>query len=184
MMTKDYLTYIIGPPKLHESPVKHHFISGSWKCSTKQLSSLLTKILSYKDWTRKYITIKTSHTEVNDIDLQWYGFWTSYSSVEKPNKNNASKSVLFLLFLGPIHPCFLCHEPFDDTGTVKVSQYFNQLIFDARQIRIIPHSWMPAAKEHGFTVVCRVPFKLWVPSNCMKYCVCLCSTSWPHCYSR
>ena len=35
----------------------------------KQLSSLLKKILSYKDWTRKYIGIKTSHTGVNNIDL-------------------------------------------------------------------------------------------------------------------
>ena len=73
MMTKDYLTYN-GPPKLHESPVKHHFIPGSCKCSTKQLSSLLTKILSYRDWTRKYITIKTSHTGVNNIELWGYGF--------------------------------------------------------------------------------------------------------------
>ena len=48
----------------------------------------------------------------------------------------------------------------DDTGTVKVSWYFNQPTFDARQITIIPHSWMPAASEHGCTVVCTVPFKL------------------------
>ena len=54
---------------MHESPVKHHFIADSCKCSTKQLSGLLTKILSYKDWTRKYISIKTSHTGVNNIDL-------------------------------------------------------------------------------------------------------------------
>ena len=31
---------------LHKSPLKHCFIAGSSKCSTKQLSSLLTKILT------------------------------------------------------------------------------------------------------------------------------------------
>ena len=65
---KDYFAYI-GPPKLHESPVEHHFIAGSCKCTTKQLSSLLTKLPSYKDWTGKYISIKISHAEVNNIDL-------------------------------------------------------------------------------------------------------------------
>ena len=56
-------------------------------------------------------------------------------------------------------------ERFDDTGTVKVSQYYNQPTFDARHITIIPDSWMPAAKGHGCTVVRRVP------SNRMKYCL-------------
>ena len=32
--------------KLHKSPVKHRFIVGSSQCTTKQLSSLLTKILT------------------------------------------------------------------------------------------------------------------------------------------
>ena len=49
------LPYLYWTPKLHKSPVKHHFIAGSSKCTTKQLSSLLTKILSYKDWTRKLL---------------------------------------------------------------------------------------------------------------------------------
>ena len=31
---------------LHKSPVKHRFIAGSSKCTTKKLSSLLTKILT------------------------------------------------------------------------------------------------------------------------------------------
>ena len=42
-------------PKLHKSPVKHHFIAGSSKYTTKQLFSLLTKLLGYKDWTRKIL---------------------------------------------------------------------------------------------------------------------------------
>ena len=40
------LPYLYWTPKLHKSPVKHCFIAGSSKCTTKQLSSLLTKILT------------------------------------------------------------------------------------------------------------------------------------------
>ena len=40
------LSYLYWTPKLHKSPVKHRFIAGSSKCITKQLSSLLTKILT------------------------------------------------------------------------------------------------------------------------------------------
>ena len=38
------LPYLYWTPKLHKSPVKHRSIAGSSKCTTKQLSSLLTKI--------------------------------------------------------------------------------------------------------------------------------------------
>ena len=55
-------------PKLHKSPVKHRFIAGSSKCTTKQLSSLLTKILTViKTGLEKYCSIKTSHTGVNNM---------------------------------------------------------------------------------------------------------------------
>ena len=40
------LPYLYWTPKLHKSPVKHHFIAGSSKCTTKELSILLTKILT------------------------------------------------------------------------------------------------------------------------------------------
>ena len=40
------LPYLYWTPKLHKSPVKHRFIAGSSKCTTKQLPSLLTKILT------------------------------------------------------------------------------------------------------------------------------------------
>ena len=40
------LPYLYWTPKLHKSPVKHRFIAGSSKCTTKELSSLLTKILT------------------------------------------------------------------------------------------------------------------------------------------
>ena len=39
------LPYLYWTSKLHKSPVKHHFIAGSSKCTTKQLSSWLTKYL-------------------------------------------------------------------------------------------------------------------------------------------
>ena len=60
------LTYLYWTPKLHESPMKHHSIAGSSKCTTKELSSLLTKILTViKTGLEKYCSIKTSHTGVN-----------------------------------------------------------------------------------------------------------------------
>ena len=40
------LPYLYWTPKLHKSPVKHRFIAGFSKCTTKELSSLLTKIQS------------------------------------------------------------------------------------------------------------------------------------------
>ena len=62
------LPYLYWTPKLHKLPVKHHFISGSSKCTTKQLSSLLTKILTViKTGLEKYCSIKTSHTGVNNM---------------------------------------------------------------------------------------------------------------------
>ena len=62
------LPYLYWTPKLHKSPVKHRFIAGSSKCTTKQLSSLLTKILTViKTGLEKYCSIKTSHTGVNNM---------------------------------------------------------------------------------------------------------------------
>ena len=55
-------------PKLNKSQVKYCFIAGSSKCTTKQLSSLLTKILIVlKTGLAKYCSIKTSHTGVNNM---------------------------------------------------------------------------------------------------------------------
>ena len=62
------LPYLYWTPKLHKSPVKHRFIAGSSKCTTKELSRLLTKILTViKTGLEKYFSIKTSHTEVNNM---------------------------------------------------------------------------------------------------------------------
>ena len=72
------LPYLYWTPKLHKSPVKHRFIAGSNKC-TKQLSSLLTKILTViKTVLEKYCSIKTSHTGVNNmyVDTQEFHKFT------------------------------------------------------------------------------------------------------------
>ena len=55
------LPYPYWTPKLHKSPVKHGFIAGSSKCAKKQLSSLLTKILTVmKTGSEKYCSKRPS----------------------------------------------------------------------------------------------------------------------------
>ena len=55
-------------PKLHKSPYKHRFLAGSSKCMTKDLSCLLTKVLStIKDGLVRYCNTKTSRNGVNDM---------------------------------------------------------------------------------------------------------------------
>ena len=62
------LPYLHWTAKLHKSSVKHRFIAGSSKCTTKELSSLLTKILTViKTELEKYCSIKASHTAVNNM---------------------------------------------------------------------------------------------------------------------
>ena len=62
------LPYLYWTPKPHKSPVKDRFIPGSRNCIRKQLSSLLTKILTViKTGLEKYCSIKTSHTGVNNM---------------------------------------------------------------------------------------------------------------------
>ena len=53
-------------PKLHKTPFKHRFIAGSSKCTTKELSCLLTKILTtIKDRLSRYCNTKISYNGVN-----------------------------------------------------------------------------------------------------------------------
>ena len=62
------LPYLYWTPKLHKSPYKHRFIAGSSKCTTKDLSCLLTKVLStIKDGLVRYWNTKTSRNGVNNI---------------------------------------------------------------------------------------------------------------------
>ena len=50
------LPYLYWTPKLHKSPVKHRFIAGSSKCTTKTVVQLVNQnTYSYKDWTRKIL---------------------------------------------------------------------------------------------------------------------------------
>ena len=62
------LPYLYWTPKLHKSPYKHRFIAGSSKCTTKDLSCLLTKLLStIKDGLVRYCNTKTSCNGVNNM---------------------------------------------------------------------------------------------------------------------
>ena len=62
------LPYLYWTPKLHKIPFKDRFISGSSKCTTKDLSCLLTKILTtVKDGLIKYNNTKTSRNGVNSM---------------------------------------------------------------------------------------------------------------------
>ena len=62
------LPYLYWTPKLHKSPYKHQFVAGSSKCTTKDLSCLLTKLLStIKDGLVRYCNTKTSSNGVNNM---------------------------------------------------------------------------------------------------------------------
>ena len=62
------LPYLYWTPKLHKSPYKHRFIAGSSKCTTKDLSCLLTKVLStIKDGLVRYCSTQTSRNGVNNM---------------------------------------------------------------------------------------------------------------------
>ena len=54
--------------KLHKSPYKHRFTTGSSKCMTKDLSCLLAKLLStIKDGLARYCNTKSSHNGVSNM---------------------------------------------------------------------------------------------------------------------
>ena len=62
------LSYLYWTPELHKSPHKHWFITGSSKCTTKDLSCFLTKVLiTIKDGLVRYCNTKTSHNGVNNM---------------------------------------------------------------------------------------------------------------------
>ena len=57
------LLYLCWTPKLHKLPYKHSFIVGSSKCTTKDLSCLLTKLLNnVKDELVRYCSTKTNRS--------------------------------------------------------------------------------------------------------------------------
>ena len=62
------LPFLYWTPKLHKVPFKHRFIAGFSKCTTKDLSCLLTKVLTtVKDGLIRYSNTKTSRNGVNSM---------------------------------------------------------------------------------------------------------------------
>ena len=62
------LPYLYWTPKLHKVSFKYCFIAGSSKCTTKDLSCLLTKVLTtVKDGLIRYNNTKTSRNGVNSM---------------------------------------------------------------------------------------------------------------------
>ena len=59
------LPYLYSFPKLHRNPYKQRFIAGSFKCSTKPLSVVLSSILT---------AVKEGFDEIlwNYLFLEWY----------------------------------------------------------------------------------------------------------------
>ena len=111
------LPYLYWTPNLHKIPFKDRFISGSSKCTTKDLSCLLTKVLTtIKDGLIKYNNTKTSRNGVNSTwivksstsllssldqldvrtatSVQTYDFSTLYTSVP----HNLLKSRILHLY--------------------------------------------------------------------------------------
>ena len=103
------LPYLYWTLKLHKSPVKRRFIAGSSKCTTKQLTSLLTKILTViKTGLEKYCSIKTSHTGVNNM---WIlkNSTNLLSSLSHLGVHRAT-SIQHLIFLPCILPSHMIHS--------------------------------------------------------------------------
>ena len=76
------LSFLYWIPKLHKTPFKYRFIANSSKCTTKQLSCLLSKVLTtIKDGLSRYCP-KMSHNGVNNM---WIlkNSTNSLSSLEK-----------------------------------------------------------------------------------------------------
>ena len=62
------LPYLYWTPKLHKSPYKHWFIAGSSKRRTKDLTCLLTKLIStIKDGLVRYCNTKTGRNGVSNM---------------------------------------------------------------------------------------------------------------------
>ena len=83
------LPYLYWTPKLHMVPFKHRFIAGSSKCTTKDLSCLLTKVLTtIKGGLIRYCNTKTS---CNGVNSMWIVKtpqacchpWTNWMSVQQ-----------------------------------------------------------------------------------------------------
>ena len=89
------LPYLCWTPKLHKSPYKHRFTAGSSKCMTKDLSCLLTKVLStIKGGLVRYCNTKTRH---NGVSNMWIlkNSTTLLSSLDQPDVRTATSVQSF-----------------------------------------------------------------------------------------
>ena len=89
------LSYLYWTHRLHKSPYKHRFIPGSSTCTTKDLSCLLTKVLStIKDALVRYCNTKTSRNGVNNM---WIlkNSTSLLSSLDQPDVRTATSVQTF-----------------------------------------------------------------------------------------
>ena len=78
-------------PKLHKVPFEHRFIAGSSKCTTKDLSCLLTKVLTtVKDELIRYNNTKTSHNGVNSMWIVKNSTFSLLSSLDQLDVRTAT----------------------------------------------------------------------------------------------
>ena len=90
-----YLVQLYWTPKLHKSLWKHPFIAGSSKCTTKDPSCLLAKLLStIKDGLVRYCNTKTSCNGVNNMWILKNPI-TLLSSLDQPDVCTATSVQIF-----------------------------------------------------------------------------------------
>ena len=115
------IPHLYWTPKPCKAPFKHCFIAGSSKCTTKDLSCLLTKLLSaIKDGLIRYCATKTSRNGVNNMwilkdstcllssldqldvrtatFLQTYDFSTLYTSIPQKLLNSRIAALVHSSF--------------------------------------------------------------------------------------
>ena len=89
------LPYLYWISKLHKSPYKHRFLAGSSKCTTKDPSCLLTKVLStIKDGLVRYCNTKTS---CNGVNNRWIlkNSTSLFSSLDQLDVHTATSAQTF-----------------------------------------------------------------------------------------
>ena len=97
-----FAIHFTGFQRCTKTPYKHRFIAGSSKCSTKPLSILLTKLLTYiKQGLQKYCETSYSRSGVNQM-------WILKNSIRIIRTSSISKfqpyhKHLVLWFFDPLH---------------------------------------------------------------------------------
>ena len=97
------LQYIYWIQKMHKNPYKHRFIASFFKCSTKPLSILLTKLLTYiKQGLQRYCETAYSRSGFNQLRIL-NNTKESLEHLNSPTTNYVKTSSLFVFQL-LIHP--------------------------------------------------------------------------------